>query len=82
MFAHSGEQQPVKGDDAANPGTCMAFSCLASLVVDVVAVVESPLLEALLCLYDKSGILKPSEVPLCFHLLEITNSQCRNFLPL
>ena len=46
----------------------MAFSCLASLVVDVVAVVESPLLEALLCLYDKSGILKPSEVLLCFHL--------------
>ena len=66
----------MKGDGAANPGTCMAVFCLASLVEDVVAVVEveSPLSEALLCLYDKSEILKPSVAPLCFHLLEITNS--------
>ena len=52
----------------------MAVSCLASLVEDVVAVVERPLSKALLCLYDKSEILKPSVVPLCFYLLEITNS--------
>ena len=64
----------MKTDGAANPGTCMAVFCLASLDEDVVAVVAGPPSKALLCLYGKTEILKPSVVPLCFHLLEITNS--------